>query len=519
MKNNRNRTKNVFLNSVAGIGGFAFSYVLSFAYRTIFIKILGNEYLGIQGLFGSILSMLSLAELGLNSAITFSLYKPIAENDQEKIKYLLSLFKKMYFIVSGVVLALGLCCTPFLSFFIKERPAIDDSLELIFILYLLNTVVSYISVYKLALIRADQKAYIITIVTYVFLMVRDVVQIVWLLVTRNFIGTLFVMIGTTLLTNVILSIYANRLYPFLKEKTTKITLEHEESKAIKKKIVAMAKYRFGAFVVDGTDSLIISKMVGIVQTGLFSNYQIIFTGVKKIAGYIFTALTPSVGNLAYTSNKDKVRETFEQIIFLNFAISSICTICLCVLINPFIELIWIGKEYCFDPITVYVFSLNFFFVMTHQSMLIFRNALGLYTYMQAKPIIEAVINIAVSLVLVHYFGVVGVIAGTIISYICTGFWVEPYVLFRKYFTSGLKSYYVFLLKVFIITAASIAIIECVKIIHPIDSIVMFVGIAIASVGLPFLSIVVVFRRKTYYIAVKQRMVSITRKVIRRKASK
>lgn len=519
MKNNRNRTKNVFINSIAGIGGFVFSYVLSFAYRTIFIKVLGNEYLGIQGLFGGILSMLSLAELGLNSAITFSLYEPIANNEHEKIKCLLGLFRKLYFIVAGVVLALGLGCVPFLSFFIKERPAINDSLELIFILYLFNTVASYVSVYKLALIRADQKAYTITVVTNIGLMIRDVAQIAWLLITHNFIGTLLVMIGTTLLTNIVLSVYANRLYPFLKEKKSEVKLVPEESKAIKKKISAMAKYRFGAFVVDGTDSLIISKMVGIVQTGLFSNYQLIFTGVKKIAGYVFTALTPSVGNLAYTSNKDKVKETFDQIIFLNFAISSICSICLCTLINPFIELIWIGKEYCFDSVTVYVFSLNFFFVMTHQSMLIFRNALGLFIYMQAKPIVEAVINIVASLILVHYFGVVGVIAGTIISYACTGFWVEPYVLFRKYFTSGLKEYYFFLLKIFTITMLSTVIIESVKYFLPIRSIWMFTAIVFASIGIPLVTIIIVFRSKPYYIAVKNRMMDIAHKTLKRNTGK
>ncbi len=515
MSNNHNRTKNVFINSISGIGGFILSYLLSFAYRTVFIRILGEQYLGIQGLFGSILSMLSLAELGLNSAITFSLYKPIAENNHEEIKALLNLFKKMYFIVASIVLVLGLCCIPFLSFFIKKKPVIDDSLELIFLLYLLNSIASYIYVYKLALIRADQKAYIITIISNVLLIVRDVGQIIWLATTHSFVGTLVVMIGITLLTNIFLSIYANKLYPYLKEKISMAVLDHEESKLIKKKIIAMAKYRFGAYVVDGTDSLIISKMVGIIETGLFSNYQLIFTGVKKIAGNVFTALTPSIGNFVYSNNKERVKDTFDQIIFLNFSVSSICTVCLCTLINPFIEYFWVGKEYCFDTKTVWIFSLNFLFVMTHQSMLIFRNALGLYTYMQAKPIVEAVINIIASLILVHYYGVVGVIAGTIVSFICTGFWIEPYVLFRKYFTSGLKKYYIFLFEIFLITIISIGMVELSALIYPPMGGVTFCMRSITSLIIPCCLIIFIFRNKPYYHTVKQNVMNFVLKMGKR----
>lgn len=508
---NNSRTKNSFLNISSGIGGYIITYLFSFIVRTIFIRVLGKEYLGIQGLLGNILSMLSLAELGINSAITFSLYKPIAEKNTDKIKKILNLFRQFYKYVIIAVALLGIACVPFLDFFVLEKPQIKESLEVIFLLYLIDTIASYILIYKVSLLRADQKEYIISLVKNALIIIRDLIHIIWLLLTHDFIGTLCINIVITLAINAILSYYADKKYPYLKEKDN-TKLESEERKEITSNIFAMAKYRLGAFVVDGTDGIIISKFVGIVETGLYSNYQLIFVGIKKIASLIFSALTPSVGNYVHTNNKEESRSLFLQIIFANLIIGTICTTCIFILINPFIT-IWIGSDFCFSTLTVVIFAINFYFNICHQSMLIFRNALGLYIYMQWKPIAEAIINLVVSIVLVYKLGVAGVFLGTIISYLLTGFWIEPYVLYRKYLNSGLMQYMGLYFKNLLITVGSCLIVFYIQKMLPIgNSIILWILYGFLCVAVSILLIILLYRNTSYYKELKLRIVKIIGKI-------
>ena len=222
-------------NSIKNMKYNIFSQILNlliqFVSRTFFIKILGNEYLGINGLFSNILTILSLADMGIGTVLIYSMYKPLAENNEEKMKALMNIYKKIYNIIALTVLIIGLCITPFLQVFIKDMPNIQH-IRFIFILYLLNTVVSYLCVYKISIINADQKNYIVTTRQQIFNIIANFIMIMVLVTTHNFILYLIVQMLFSIIRNIYLSSLAEKMYPFIKD-TKGYKLTKEEKKKIK----------------------------------------------------------------------------------------------------------------------------------------------------------------------------------------------------------------------------------------------------------------------------------------------
>ncbi len=429
--NKNSRTKNTLISVATGVGGYIITYIVSFIYRTFFIYSLGKVYLGVQGLFSNILSMLALAELGISTAITFSLYKPIAQNDKEKIKSLMLYYKRAYRIIAVVVGVIGFSLTPFLSFFLKEMPNIREPIHLIYLLYVSDIVLSYFCVYKQSLMRADQKVYLISIVTNVASLIRSFLQIIWLAIFRTFIPVLLIQIFCTIAANIILAKIANKQYPYLLEKDVKL-LDLETRKDITNKVRSLFLYKIGAFVVNGTDNLLISKFIGILSVGIYSNYNMIISMVNTVTGYLIKAITPSVGNYVAIKSEDEAHDMFEELNFFLFWIYSLCSVFFIALFDVFIEL-WLGKDYLIGQAITWVLVLNFYLYGLHQIQLIYRNVLGLYIYCKWKPVAEAIINIMASLILIKFFGFIGVFLGTTMSFVCTASWIEPYVLYKYYF--------------------------------------------------------------------------------------
>lgn len=433
-----NRTNKAVLSTVTGVVGYLITYLIAFAYRTVFIHSLGKVYLGVEGLFSNILAMLALAELGVGTAITFSLYKPLAERDEEKIKSLMAYFKKFYIGIACFIAVAGLILTPFIGFFIKEPPDIKEPLWLVYILYLASTVASYSIVYKQTLINADQKVYVVSIVQNLTTILRSILQIIWLLTVRTFIPVLIIQIVMQLLSNAVLAVKANKLYPFLQSKEIQ-PLDNETKASISDKIKSLFLYKIGAYVVAGTDNILISKFLGIVLVGMYSNYNTLITMAKTFSNFFIKAVTPGVGNLTATRSPDEGQRVFHELNFLVFYVFSLVTIEFAVLLNPFITL-WIGKDYLLDNWTIFFILINFYLYGLHQNQLIFRNVLGLYVYCRWKPVVEAIINIVASLIFIHFIGLPGVFLGTVTSFMMTAFWVEPYVLYKYYFKRGIKKY-------------------------------------------------------------------------------
>lgn len=417
--------------------------VISVISRKIFLSFLSADYLGINGLFSNILSILSLAELGLGTAIAYVLYKPLAENDTEKIKSLMRMFRKYYLVISMVVAGVGLVLTPFLSFFIADMPNIPN-LQFIYVLFVVNLAVSYLFTYKRSLIIADQNRYIITNYHYIMFFCLNVVQIIVLILTRNYILFIFMMICATVLENILISIKSNKLYPYLRERDVKPP-DIADKKALSKNVSAMMFHRMGGVIVNGTDNLLIAKFVGVLSVGLYSNYLLVLTALNNVFFSFIDSTIASLGNLGATESEEKTYTVFKAHNFLLAWLYGFTAICLFALFNPFIE-IWVGRQYAFSMSTVAIIVSNFYINGMRRSVLAFRDAMGLYWYDRYKPIFEIIINLGVSIFLGMKLGLVGILLGTSISTLSTCFWVEPYILFKWGFKKKSFSYFISYIK-------------------------------------------------------------------------
>lgn len=434
------RTKSSIKNLITAVIGQAFGIIISLAARIIFLKYLNEEYLGLNGLFTNILTIFSLVELGVGPAMNFSLYKPLAENNISQVKSLMALYKKAYIFIGCIIAAVGLLFTPFYTIFMDEIPDIPQ-LTLIYWLFTANTVVSYFFSYKRALIICDEKRYIATIYRYAFYFIMNVVQIVVLIVTHNYIFFLIMQVLFTFGENVSISIKADKMYPFLLEKNIE-PIQKETTVEIKKNIGAMLLHKIGGMIVSSTDNLILSKFVGLAAVGIYSNYYLITDALNKIISQVFTSVTASVGNLnasKTSEDKNKMEVVFDRIFFLNFWIYGFCSCCLWVLFNPFISL-WLGENLLFDNFTVLMIVINFYFTGMRKSTMVFREATGAFYYDRYKPIVESVINLIISVILVKKMGTSGVFLGTIISTLSICIWVEPHVLYKYIFKKKAYKY-------------------------------------------------------------------------------
>nr|WP_317279569.1 oligosaccharide flippase family protein [uncultured Fusobacterium sp.] len=433
------RIENTLKNMFSGLIAQIIVLVMNFINRTIFIKFLGVEYLGLSGLFSNILSMLSLAELGVGVAISFSLYKPLAQKDIRKIKALMNFYSKAYHLIGIVILVLGICLIPFLDFFIKEKPNIKNFI-LIYMLFLGNSVISYFFTYKRSLLSADQKEYINIINRTIFMIIQSIVQFLVLIVFRNYIVYLLVVIICTLISNIEISIKCNRMYPFLKK--NKENLNKSETKILLKYVGAQMSHKVGGIVVNGTDNILITSLLknGLVIVGLYSNYLLIINAVRNIINMFFLSVTASVGNLNAEENKEKSKQIFNNIFFLNMFFYGVTSNCIFNLINDFIR-IWLGEKYILSLDIVIVIVINYFITGMRQSCITFNTTLGLFWNDRFKPWIEAIINLIVSIILIKYFGFIGILLGTLISTLVTSFWIEPFILYKNGFKEKLTEYF------------------------------------------------------------------------------
>ena len=337
------RTAKSIKNLFSGFFSRFFTIMLGMLVRTVFIKRLGNNYLSINGLYSNILNMLSLAELGFSTAMVYSMYRPLSENNHEELASLLDLYKKAYRIIGIVIFMLGMALVPFLSFLIKDPPNIDH-LTFYYILFLANTSVSYLCFsYKRSIIIADQKEYITTIYRTGFHVIKTGFQIIVLLVFSNFTLYLLVQLICTIGENLAIAHKADRLYPALQIKKPE-RLNKIELQRIARDIKALMVSRIAHIILSSSDNLIISSLVSIYWVGILSNYTLIIDSITSVLCQITSALSASLGNYFVEKTNEEGYRLFKRIEFLNSWFYGICSIHLIILLNPFI-LFWIGIIY------------------------------------------------------------------------------------------------------------------------------------------------------------------------------
>ncbi len=421
------RTEYSARNSTVAVISRVSAILMGFIARVVFTHTLSSAYVGINGLFSDILNIMAVSELGAHTAVSFALYKPIASGDIEKQKTLMRIFRRFYYIVAGIILAGGLAVTPFLGILIRDKAAVPD-LTLIYFMYVANSVLSYLGIYRKIIIDAHQQSYISTMIRTGFWVLQNVLQIVILLLTGNFILYLSIWIACTVISNICIHIKAGKMYPFLNDRDVK-SLNDKERLSLDEDVRAMMIHKAGSVIVNNTDNLLLSSLVGTLALGCYSNYYLIIGSVRQVLEQVFEGMTASIGDMNVNVSKDRIVRVFNSVFFLGQWIYGLITIMLFEILDVFVSLSF-GVQYRFDSKVTIVLCLVFYFSGMRQPVLIFRNSMGLFKYDKWKAAAEAVINLVVSLLLGFRYGTAGIFLGTLISLLLTSFWVEPFMFYK-----------------------------------------------------------------------------------------
>lgn len=433
------RKKSSFKNMITAVSSNVLTIIVGLVAQAVFIKILGSEYLGLNGLFSNVISMLGIVELGMGSAIIYNMYKPIAENDHEKIKSLMQFYKKSYRIITLIISIIGIMIIPFIKYIVDiESITVDINVYLVYILFLLETICSYILSYKRSMLYADQKEYITNIIHMGYTVLVNTMQLTFLYFTHDYYLYLIIKVMMRLVENIVISSYVNRRYSYLLDNNV-TKLDSKTEKDIFQKIRALFFHKIGTFIVSGTDNIIISKYLGLVTVGLYSNYYMIINAVQTVINHIIQATRASVGNLLVTESKTKQFDVFNKIRFVNFWISCFSSICIFVIMDSFIT-IWIGYKFVLPTKVLLVLVINFFIVSSRSTYGAFKEAAGIFYEDRFVPIIESLLNIVLSIIFVKKFGLMGVFMGTIGSGLVLWCYSYPKYVYNKLFGRKISDY-------------------------------------------------------------------------------
>lgn len=435
----KTRTQNSVRNTVVGVTLHLLTAGFSFASRTVFVRVLGVQYLGISGLFSNILTMLALSDLGVYTVMVYSLYKPLAENDQIKIAALIRYFQRLYNVIALVVLGLGIACIPLLPYLINNSTLSHGETVVYYILLLLNSACSYFAISKSTLLRADQQVHVVQIVTTVCTFGLQIMQIVILLLTHQYAFFLITQILFTLGSNVTLSCIAAKKYPYIKTVSSE-QVEKELKYDIVKNLKATFLYKIGNTIMNSTDNILISVIVGTAFVGYYSNYVTIFTMINTFVMIVIQAILPSVGNYYASQSEEKKYGLFRFLQFGFYAVAAFCASCYICGMNDFIR-IWLGPDYLLADTFVWAVALYRFVFCAIHPLWMTRESTGVFVSTRYVMLCAASINILLSVILGKLMGITGIILATGIATLVTTFWYEPKKLCKQVFHIPTSKYW------------------------------------------------------------------------------
>ena len=427
-----------FLNVTVSVACKLVTIVLVIFVKRALIQTCGNEVNGLNALYLSIIGFLSVAELGVGSAITFCMYKPIVEGDNQQVSALYQLFRRLYSLIGGIILIGGLLLTPFIHHFAKDYSILDENLYLTFVLMLVSVVITYWFSAKTSLINAYKNNYISTAITSGGIILQYVLQIVVLLLTGSYVGYLVCRIVAALAQWGITNAVTCRKYSQIINNKHKVNEENRHS--LVRSIRAMFMHKIGTLLVNTVDSVVISVCIGVVVLGKYSNYMTILSALTGLLEVVFLSLTSVVGHLCVNEKKETAQKYHECFHLINFMIGCVFYLGYFAIINEVVELLFSADLVC-APSVAFVITLNGFVQFMRRSTLLFREATGTFYYDRWKPLVEGIINIILSVLLVRSIGVVGVIAATILTNLLICHVVEPYVLYKNAFEMSPVKYY------------------------------------------------------------------------------
>lgn len=462
------RIVNTLRNGLVGLISQFVILITGFILRAIFIKTLGQEILGLNGLFLDILSILSVTELGIGSAITYSMYKPIHEDDKDTITGLMQLYRKSYRLIGSIIFIVSLLILPFIQIFIKDYTLDLNYIRLIFVLFATNTTLSYFLGYSRIILFANQKNYIVLAIDFVFKILLTLFQALILIYTKNFFLYLILTLLYTLTTNLLIRNIVQKEYPYLKRKH--IELDSSIKANIFKNIKFLSISAIISVGVLGTDRILISSLIGITVLGIYSNYALIIQQVQLLFITLLNGAVASIGNLLAEGNKSKIQEIYKIYHFAYFLIASFTSIALYALLTPFITEIWLNQAYEMKTVIIMVIVFNSYLHFMRQPVWQIQTTAGIFKHYIPYSIIEFVVNLVVSIYGAIYWGIIGVFIGTSIAYIIS--WVgQAYILNKHVIHDSIIKFYLKQIEYLFLTLVelllSIYLIQYIKTSYPV----------------------------------------------------
>ncbi len=407
--------------------------LVNFIQRTVFIYVLGKTLSGVNGVYTDVLSVLSLTELGIGTALNYSLYKPVAEQDIQKIKSYMRFYRKAYLTIAGVIAVLGIGISPFLKYILKNPGNLTiEELTLYYYLFLFNTVISYFVTYKYSLVNAEQKNYIQTNINTLTKLVTATVQISVLFLFRNFLFYLLAQSVVELLQKIFVTVYLNRLYPYLLDKDVK-PLTKQETQVVATKTKALICHKIGDVARLQTDKIIISSFVNVDTSAVVDNYVYIITYVGNFVNIIFDSVISGFGNVVATESKERQYLLFRVYRFFACWLFGFGAVGFFHLLTPFIGGVWLRDAgWTLPQVTVALLVADFYLKGGRTVLLNFKIASGLFEQDKFLPLIQGALNLIVSVLLVLKIGVTGVYVGTLVSGILANL-IRPGIIYRVCF--------------------------------------------------------------------------------------
>lgn len=504
MNSEKSRTHFAVLNITSNFIGYFFNSALGFVCRMIFVRVLTADYLGLNGLFSNIIMMLSLTELGIGGVITYALYEPLAKNDKPKTAALLKFFAEIYRIIGILVAVFGILLIPFLDFFIKDVPSVNENITLIYLLFLFSSAFSYFFSHKLSLLRASQKDYIVLGTNYIVTIIQSALQIAFLLWTKDYMTYIYIQTVGGICYYLWLSYIVKKQYGDLTF-DRKYVLDKSDKRALLRNVWQLSVGKLGGLLVNSTDNLIIAYLMNVATVGLLSNYILLTKTLDNLTSKLLISASSGIGNFNAIEQKSKTKDLFYNINFLIFVLYAWISIEIVIVANDMVNLLF-GAGYVMSWNISAILAINFYMVGMQSVIWTFRNSLGIFKRGQYLLLLTALINLVLSFILGAKFGVFGVLVSTAIARLLTNWWYHPILLFKYGFgekaTGYFNSYFKFL--AFTIVAASISYALCKNLLLPLVYNVLIKSV-IGSLVFFFL-LFLFFRNRSEFGYVKQKIV-------------
>lgn len=426
---NQSRLIPVFKNTLFGAINILLTLILNFISRKLFLNYIGIEFLSVNQVISSILTVLTFSEAGLNSAIVYMLYKPFATNNTEEVNRILRLYRNVNRVIAVLIMGFGLLLIPLLPLFIKTGIP-NQSVVLVYIMYLFNASFSYVLSYRTVLFSSDQKAYIPSLISTIVSIVRLLLQCSVIWITHNYFWYLSVTIILNFINYIVLYFVAQKYYPYIQSKNV-ISSNHEQKSLLKNNVISMFSINLSNIIITNTDNILISA-IDTIMVGYCANYISITSALESVMNNMYQALMHALGNYGVNSTVEQKHKMFNHIRFINDSLASFTTVCLAILANDFVALVF-GKQYEIPVILFVSILLKYYWKLINSPLWMFRDAGGLFRKAQNILMVDAGLNILLSLLFGKWIGVSGVYYATVIADLFTNFWFTSKLIYHETF--------------------------------------------------------------------------------------